>query len=269
MENAAGLRALLSREINIPSHQASLLGLPDLPMVASPASAGSGFGPSHPVEGVVPNEVARALGSDVVRASICVSVQTNTMEDRVSRSYSKMIARERFTHPLYIFLKCLTEMVRVQDPDNVFAVVPEDQDEAEMAMRRDGARRQWRKCVDCMIELAPQVRTICLNAPVRWWPPLNRRAVIMTALQASMRCVEPTVENWLHARELGRIVAPTFTAIHDAVKLGLQADGFGGFPLPWVAEAGSSTRVVYARLPPASLCTFTVWAQEKVRYANG
>ena len=104
LENPAGLRALLSGEINIPSHQASLLGLPDLPLVAPPAGEGSGFGPSHPVEGVVPGEVARALGSDVVRASIRVSVQTNTTEDRVSRSYTKMIARYRLTHPLYLFL---------------------------------------------------------------------------------------------------------------------------------------------------------------------
>lgn len=63
------------------------------------------------------------------------------------------------------------DMVRAGDPDCVFLLVNEDQDEADMAMRRGGARRQWRKCVDCITELAPQVRTICLEAPVRWWPP--------------------------------------------------------------------------------------------------
>lgn len=93
LENAAGLRALLSGEINIPSHQTSLLGLPDHPVVAPAAGVGSGFGPSRPVAGVVPEAVARALGSDVVRASIRVSVPTTTTEDRDSRSYKKVIVR--------------------------------------------------------------------------------------------------------------------------------------------------------------------------------
>ena len=71
--------------------------------------------------------------------------------------------RERMFHPLFVYARSIMSLVRGEDPAEVFDF-PEDE-EADSAMRRGGARRQWRKNMGIVVDLAPQVRTICLEAP--------------------------------------------------------------------------------------------------------